>query len=150
MLVAYFSHTGNTKEAAEYISAQTGADLFRIETAQPYEGGNLADRAEREMQTNARPALSGTVEDMAQYDVVFVGYPIWYDTAPMAVGTFLESYDWEGKTIVPFCTSAGSPIDGSLGLIRGSAEGADILEGFTANGSERETRIWLDRVLGEL
>lgn len=147
ILIAYFSHTGNTQEVAEYISARTGGDLFRIETKEPYSGSGLADRARTEEEQNARPELAALVDNMDSYDTVFIGYPIWYYNAPMAIGTFLESYDLSGKTVIPFCTSSSSDIEVSMDLIRSAAQGANILEGLTANGSDAEIDEWLDRVL---
>ena len=145
ILVAYFSKTGNTQTVAEYISARTGGDLFRIETVDPYPDDyqETVDRAAQELEDNARPALSGSVDNMEQYDTIFIGYPIWWHTAPMAVATFLESYDLTGKTIVPFCTSGGSSISESMELINGLCAGATVLEGLTANGDESEIDSWL-------
>lgn len=146
ILVAYFSHTGNTKEVAEYISKQTGADLFQIEAKEPYSGGTqaVADRAKSEEETNARPELAATVSNMEQYDTIFIGYPIWYYNAPMVIGTFLESYDLSGKTVIPFCTSASSTIDESMDFINSVSKNATVLEGITANGSNGEVDAWLD------
>lgn len=111
ILVAYFSHTGNTEKVAQLIQSKTGADIFKIETATPYPSvyRETTELAKQEKADNARPALKNKVENMAQYDVVFVGYPIWWYTAPMAVATFADSYDFSGKTVITFCTSGGSP-----------------------------------------
>lgn len=147
-LVAYFSHTGNTKEVAEYIIKQTGADLFQIEAKEPYSGGTqaVADKAKSEEETNARPELASTVSNMEQYDTIFIGYPIWYYNAPMVIGTFLESYDLSGKTVVPFCTSSSSKIDESMDLINSASKGASVLEGITANGVNNEIDAWLSKI----
>ncbi len=149
ILIAYFSHTGNTQEVAEYISKQTGGTLFRIEAQEPYTGGTqaVAERAETEEEQNARPAVAAQVENMDQYDAIFIGYPIWYYNAPMVIGTFLESYDLSGKTVIPFCTSASSDIEVSMELINEAAADADIREGLTANGPDSEIDAWLNRVL---
>lgn len=106
ILVAYFSWSGNTKDAALYIANKLGADTFEIERVKPYptEYDACTHEAEAEKNAKARPAIKGKVANMDQYDVVFVGVPVWYYTAPMPVFTFLEQYDFKGKTIIPFCT----------------------------------------------
>ena len=106
VLVAYFSWSGNTKDAAQYIAQRLGADEFEIvrEKAYPTEYDPCTEDAKAEKETNERPAIKGAVENMAQYDVVFVGVPVWWYTAPMPVFTFLEQYDLKGKTVIPFCT----------------------------------------------
>lgn len=117
ILAAYFSATGNTEKIASHIKTILGdeADVYKIEAETPYTSADLnynTDcRANREQNNpSARPAISGNVEDMARYDVVLLGYPIWHGQAPKIIYTFLESYDFSGKTIVPFCTSASSPL----------------------------------------
>ena len=118
VLVAYFSATGHTETIAEYLQTALDADLYEIVPQEPYTADDLdyntdGCRANREQNDDsARPAISGGVEDMAGYDVVFIGYPIWWGQAPKIVYTFLESYDFSGKTIVPFCTSGGSGMGG--------------------------------------
>lgn len=96
---------GNTAELAGWIQERTGGDLFSIRVTEPYSSDydECLDRAAKEKQSRARPALTDTVPDMAQYDVVFLGYPNWWYTLPMPVLTFLESYDFSGKTVIPFC-----------------------------------------------
>ena len=111
ILVAYFSWSGNTKVMAEYIAEKTNADLFVIEREQPYptEYEPCTDDAKAEKEANIHPAIKGQVKDFDQYDVVFVGAPCWWYTAPMPVFTFLESYNFEGKTVIPFCTAYSGP-----------------------------------------
>lgn len=106
ILVAYFSWSGNTKDAALYIASKLGADTFEIERekAYPTEYQPCTEDAKAEKEAGERPAIKGKVKDMAQYDVVFVGVPVWWYTAPMPVFTFLEQYDFKGKTVIPFCT----------------------------------------------
>lgn len=147
-LVVYFSRTGTTEEAARRIQELTGADLMEIEAADPYPGSYSAtlSRAEQELDQNARPAVTTSIEDMARYEVVYVGYPIWFGYAPRPVLTFLESYDWSGKTVVPFCTSGGSGISSSLGEIRESCPGANVEEGRRVNDTS-SIEPWL-RSLG--
>ena len=116
ILVAYFSASGVTKRVAQELAETENADLFEIVPAQPYtkEDLNWQDTGSRstvEMQDTAcRPAVAGKVEDMGQYEVVFIGFPIWWGREPSIVDTFLEAYDFSGKTLIPFCTSGGSGI----------------------------------------
>lgn len=146
ILVAYFSHTGNTENVAQLIQSKTGADIFKIETAAPYPSvyRETTELAKQEKADNARPALKNKVENMAQYDVVFVGYPIWWYTAPMAVATFADSYDFSGKTVITFCTSGGSPISDSTPDINKWFKGANVIEGIRAYPDDTAaTEKWL-------
>ena len=136
-LVAYFSWSGNTEAMANLIAEQTGGTLFTIEPATPYtdDYDTLLDVAQQEQADDARPELAATVENWDSYDVVFVGYPDWWSDAPMLIYSFLESYDWTGKTLVPFCTSGGSGFGRSLDRLPDSAPGATILDGLHVSGS---------------
>lgn len=147
ILVAYFSHSGNTKRVAEQIHNLVGGEMFEIKTVTLYSAGyqESVDVAKKEKETNARPALSTKVDNMADYDVIFIGYPIWWHTAPMPVYTFLESYDLSGKTVIPFCTSYNSDIAESMDAIRGLCPNANILEGLTANDASK-IDPWLSRI----
>ena len=113
-LVAYFSASGNTKKVAETIAEITGATLFEIEPAQPYteedlDGWNESARGTRESKDRTtRPEVKNKVENMTQYDTIYLGFPIWWYTCPTIINTFLEQYDLAGKTIIPFATSGGS------------------------------------------
>ena len=142
ILIAYFSKTGTTEEAAREIQETAGGDLFEITVADQYPSSyqSTVDRARRELDQNARPELSSRVENMEDYDVILLGYPIWWHTAPMAVNTFLESYDLTGKTILPFCTSGGSGIEESMPDIQSLSQsrGASVGSGLTANSLNRE------------
>ena len=111
VLVAYFSWSGNTKHAAQYIAQKLGADEFEIIRVKPYptEYTPCTEDAKAEKEAGERPAIKGKVENMAQYDVVFVCVPVWWYTAPMPVFTFLEQYDLKGKTVIPFCTAYSGP-----------------------------------------
>lgn len=119
ILVAYFSAGGATARAAKALAQATGANLYEIRPAQPYTPADLdwmdkKSRSSVEMNDGAaRPAIADRVENMADYDTVFVGYPIWWYTAPRIVNTFLESYDFSGKTVIPFATSGGSGVEKS-------------------------------------
>ena len=141
VLVAYFSATGSTENIARHLETVLDADLYEIVPRQPYTAEdinyNAANcRAEQESSDpNARPAISGSVSNMDDYDVVFIGYPIWWGQAPKIIYTFLESYDFSGKTIVPFCTSASSGIGGSISGIQALAPNANWLSGQRFSGS---------------
>ena len=116
VLVAYFSASGVTARAAREMAQATGADLYEIRPAEPYTAADLnwmdkGSRSTREMRDPAcRPAVAEPVEDMGQYETVFVGFPIWWGVEPRIVDTFLEGYDFSGKTLIPFATSGGSGV----------------------------------------
>ena len=150
-LIAYFSWSGNTEQVAQLIQEATGGDLFEITPAVPYtdDYDELLDIARQEQSDSARPELAAQVENWGRYDTVFVGYPNWWSDAPMAVYTFLESYDWTGKTLVPFNTSASGGFGRSLDNLAGSAAGATFLEGIsfterTLEDAQSEVPAWLD------
>jgi flavodoxin len=141
-LIVFYSHGGITKIAAESLSEALGADLFRIEQVVEYsEGADFVKEAEEDKRKNARPELKSYPDNLETYDTFFLGYPIYADTMPMAVFTFLEKYDWKGKTIKPFCTHAGSGMGSSESDIERLCPGADVRSGFAA---ERLT-VWLLR-----
>ena len=140
-LIAYFSHTGNTEEVAGLIADYTGGTLVQIERAEPYDDVNA--QGEEELNTNARPEITVNLDSIENYDHIFIGYPIWWDEAPMVIDTFLESYDFSGKTIIPFCTSASDTIDSSLHIFQELAPDAVIEEGLTANDTA-DIQPWLE------
>lgn len=146
-LVVYFSRTGNTKAVAEEIQSLTGSDLVELKTVVPYPSSydECLAQAQEERANNARPELSTTISNMSEYDMVYVGYPIWCYTAPMAIFTFMESYDFTEKTVIPFCTSGSSSINQSVTDIRSVCSGVNILDGFRAGGSET-VEAWLTRI----
>ena len=111
VLIAYFSWSGNTKQLAEMIQEQIGGELFEIEPETPYTDNinELSGISLQEQRDNIRPALKSSVEDMSQYDVIFVGFPNWWNNMPMPVFTFLEEYDFSGKTVIPFTTYGNVP-----------------------------------------
>lgn len=153
VLIAYFSWSGNTEQVAQIIQQETGGDLFEIAPATPYtdDYDELLNIAQQEQSDNARPELAGQVENWEQYDTIFVGYPNWWSDAPMAVYTFVESYDWDGKTLVPFNTSASGGFGRSLSGLEESASGAAILEGIsftecTLGDAQGEVAAWLDEL----
>ena len=147
VLVAYFSATGTTKGVAEHIANGLNADIYEIVPEDPYTDADLNyndnnSRTTIEMNDpNARPAISGSVENMEQYDIIFVGYPIWWGEAPRIVSTFMESYDFSGKTIVPFCTSGGSGIGSSASNLERLTSGATCLDGRRLNGSDSQDTV---------
>lgn len=144
-LIAYFSHSGTTRRMAEQIQQMTGADLIEIKTVKEYPSNytECTEVAREERDQNARPELSTVVSNINQYDTIIIGYPIWWHTAPMAIYTFLESYDLSGKTVAPFCTSGGSDISESMPAIRSLCPNSDILSGLTANGGSSQIENWL-------
>lgn len=147
ILVAYFSATGTTKGVAEHIANGLNADIYEIVPEEPYTDADLDyndnnSRTTIEMNDpDARPAISGSVENMEQYDIVFIGYPIWWGEAPRIVSTFVESYDFSGKTIVPFCTSGGSDIGSSATSLEQLTNGAAWLDGRRLNGSDSQDTV---------
>lgn len=151
-LVVYFSATGTTKPLAEYAAEILNADLYEIVPEDPYTEEDLAyytnGRADQEQNdASARPAISGGVENMEEYDTILLGYPVWHGQAPRIVSTFLESYDFSGKTIIPFCTSHSSGIGSSAdNLYPLCSDSTEWLEGRRfAGGTSRATmEEWLN------
>ena len=152
VLVAYFSATNTTEGVAQRLADSIGAVIYEIVPQVPYTSADLnysnSDcRANQEQNDpSVRPAISGSVNDMSQYDVVFIGYPIWWGQAPKIISTFLESYDFSGTTIVPFCTSGSSPIGSSATNLQSLASGADWLDGrrFSGSISDTELAAWVN------
>ena len=136
VLVAYFSHSGNTREVARQISEATGGDLFEIVPATPYptEYRAVVDQGKKEIEAGVRPALKNPVGDLSQYDVIFVGSPCWWATIAPPVATFLADCDWAGKTVVPFMTHEGSRMGRSEEDIRKLCAGATLLGGLPLRG----------------
>lgn len=139
----------DTEAAAKMIQELTGADLYQIRTERYYRSPfwSTAATAWIEETLNLRPELAAQPENLNDYDVIYVGYPIWWFNAPMAIGSFLESYDLTGKTIVPFCTSTDNGIDVSMEYIQEVSEGATVLEGYRVhNSSLEDVSAWLERI----
>ncbi|MBT9779645.1 SUMF1/EgtB/PvdO family nonheme iron enzyme [Clostridium sp. MCC353] len=152
MLVAYFSWGGNTRGIAREVASQTGAELFEIEMVHPYSNdySTVLDQAQKDQNVQARPELASHVEDMSQYDVIFLGYPNWWASIPMPVASFLEEYDFAGKTIIPFCSHGGGRFGQSLTAIAKLAPEAEMSEGLAisySGGSSLAGDItaWLDK-----
>lgn len=154
-LVAYFSRkgynyvngsivnllVGNTETAAKMIQEITGCDTFNIDTVNSYpvDYTETTEVAQQELRQNARPELTGHVENMDSYDVIFLGYPNWWGTMPMAVYTFLEEYDFSGKTIMPFCTHEGSGMGHSESDIKKLCTNSNVQKGLSIKGSSVKT-----------
>ena len=137
VLIAYFTWSGNTQGVAYEIQKQTGAEIFEITPEKPYsENYNTVLReAQRDQHRRARPKLRGRVEDFADYDVIILGYPNWWASIPAPVATFLEDYDFSGKTIMPFCSHGGGRFGQSLTAIAKLAPNAVITDGFSVHYS---------------
>ena len=152
ILVAFFSRAGenyavgyiekgNTHIIAEMIAAETGGDLFHIQPVTPYPDDytECTEAAKRELNTNARPAIQGdaAVED---YDIIFIGYPNWWGDMPMPVYTFIEKHDWQGKTVIPFCTHEGSGLSGTENKLKSACKGSTVLKGLAVRGATAQNK----------
>ena len=149
-LVAYFSASGVTGVVAEKLAKAVGGDIYEIRPAVPYTKADLnwmdkKSRSTIEMNDRAcRPAIEGAVADMAQYDTVFVGFPVWWYREPSIIDTFMEAYDFAGKTVVPFCTSGGSGLGDAGDNMQKLAPGSKVAAGrrFGRGVSEGELKEW--------
>lgn len=146
-LVVYFSATGNTRMIAESIADGLSADIYEIVPEEPYTDADLNyndsnSRCTLEMQdASARPAIAGSADHFDQYDTVFLGYPIWWGEAPRIVDTFVESYDFTGKTVIPFCTSASSGIGSSADTLKNLAGSGEWVDGQRFSGNESSDKV---------
>lgn len=154
ILVAYFSATGTTAQAAAKLAGITGAELFEVAPATPYTDADLdwhdkQSRSSVEMNNpKSRPALKGKKEDIAAYDLIYIGYPIWWGIAPTIVKTFIEGHDLKGKTVVPFATSGGSGIDKSITDLKRSYPDLNWSEGKLLNRiNEKDVREWTEGLM---
>lgn len=153
-LVAYFSASGTTAQVAKDLAAAIGADLFEIAPSVPYTSADLnwrdkGSRSSREMGDEAsRPAIVQTVENMDDYDVLFVGFPVWWYVKPRIIDTFLESVDLTGKTVVPFATSGGAGLGQAPRRMQGIAGDARVRQGGVLNGRPSRDGLiqWAERV----
>lgn len=151
ILIAYFSWSGNTENAAGIIREKTGADTIELNPVEPYSSNynEVLDEAQQDMNNDARPALANHVENMEQYDTILLGYPNWWATIPMPVASFLEEYDFSGKTIISFCSHGGGEFGQSITDISKLAPNSKIGEGLSihySGGSSLESDIdmWLE------
>ena len=138
VLVAYFSRSGNTRAIADHIKSLTGGDMFEIQVAKPNpeEYHACTEVAKKEKEDNARPTLKTKVENIASYDVIFVGYPNWWGTTPMPILTFLESHDLNGKIVIPFCTHGGGGEQNCFKDFAKHIGKADSKKGFLVSGGQ--------------
>ena len=151
-LVAYFSAQGSTAKLAKTLADAAEAELYEIKPAVPYERRDLnwmdkKSRTTMEMQDKScRPALADTAAPVAEADLIFVGFPIWWYREPSIIDSFLDAYDWTGKIVVPFCTSGGSDLGEGQSRIETLAKGAKVLRGrrFSARASESELKKWIE------
>jgi len=151
ILVAYFSAQGHTKTIAQKIAAVTHGDLFEIKPSQPYteadlDGWNDSARGTRESKDRTtRPGIADKIDNFDRYDTIYLGFPIWWYTAPTVINTFLESHDTDGKIIIPFATSGGSGYGQTEKDLRISAPGAIFLAGKVLNGwTENRIKAWTE------
>ena len=153
-LVAYFSASGVTGAVAERLAGAIGADLYEIKPETPYTQADLdwqdkQSRSSVEMEDRAcRPAIGGEPADMAQYDKVFVGFPVWWFREPSIIDTFMEAYDFAGKTVIPFATSGSSGMGDAAKNMQELAPAAKVLEGkrFAKDVSENELKRWAEKL----
>ena len=149
---------GNTEIVAEMIAEKTGADIHKIQTKKAYPNDYMecVKVANKEQEENARPELKSSVNNLDSYDVIFLGYPIWCSDMPMALYTFLESYDFSGKTIIPFCTNEGSGLADTETAIKKACPKAKMKQGFEVEGNvaqhnrkktEQKVEKWLKKVI---
>ena len=138
VLIVYFSQTGNTETVANIIHDNVGGDIVKLETTEAYPSDydELVDYAQQEQQEDARPELSTVIENIEQYDTIFLGYPNWWGDMPMAIYTFLDTYDLSGKTIAPFITHGGSGLSGTPENIQEEELIATVTEGLAIDGDE--------------
>ena len=169
-LIAYYSHAGNncvngnivnlplgnTEVMAHLIQKLTGSDIFRVDTVNAFPEGyqETTEVAKEELRRNVRPGRSGPVDNMADYNVIYLSYPKWWGTMPMVVFTFLEAYDLAGKTIIPFCTHQGNGMGRSESDIRRLCSGANVIKGLDIRGGSVQNALddvtdWL-REIGEI
>ncbi len=151
-LVAYFSASGVTEGVARTLAEVTGGDLYKIDPEQPYTDKDLdwhdsTSRSSLEMKDlTSRPAIKGTVDNVAQYDTIYVGFPIWWYTAPTIVNTFIEANDFKGKVMIPFATSGGSTIDKAAADLAKAYPDINWQPGRLLNGATADTvRAWLGK-----
>lgn len=152
-LILYFSMSGNTETVANYIHEEIGGDIVKLETVQTYpeDYDELVDYAREEQRDNARPELETAIENIEQYDTIFLGYPNWWGDMPMPIYSFLDQYDLSNKTIAPFITHGGSGLSGTPANIANEEPDAVVTEGLAINGDDvddcqDEVNEWLDEL----
>lgn len=152
-LVVYFSWSGNTENVAQAIQSSTNADIFKIEAEQPYSDDYdaVVDLAKEEQSDNARPAIKNHIENISEYDVIYVGYPNWWGDMPMILYTFFDEYDLSNKIIAPFCTSGGSGLSNTVNEIKDLEPNATVTDGLhigssSANNPNDAVDNWLKEI----
>lgn len=152
-LVVYFSWSGNTENVAKSIQSQTDSDIFEIVPATPYSDDydTVVDLAQEEQRNNARPAISGSIDNIDQYDVVYVGFPNWWGDMPMILYTFFDTYDLSGKTVALFCTSGGSGLSNTVNEVKELEPNATVTEGLhigSSSSSDPDDAVseWLSEI----
>ena len=156
VLVAYFSATGNTAKAAKSLQGATNGELYAITPEEPYTDADLdwndkESRSSVEMNDpESRPAIKGKIQDIGENNVLFLGYPIWWDLCPRPVNTFLEKYDFAGKTVIPFATSGGSSITGSVKQLKKLYPKIEWKEGRLFNGGTANVAGWSKQIIEKL
>ena len=152
-LVIYFSWSGNTENVAKSIQSQTDSDIFEIVPATPYSDDydTVVDWAQEEQRSKARPAISGTIKNIADYDVIYVGFPNWWGDMPMILYTFFDTYDLSSKTIALFCTSGGSGLSGTVNEVKSLEPNATVTEGLhigsgSSSNPDKAVSEWLNDI----
>lgn len=152
-LVVYFSWSGNTENVAKSIQSQTDSDIFEIVPATPYSDDYdaVVDLAQEEQRNDARPAISGNIENIEQYDVVYVGFPNWWGDMPMILYTFFDTYDLSGKMVALFCTSGGSGLSGTVNEVKSLEPNATVTEGLhigsgSSSNPDNAVSEWLNNI----
>ena len=152
-LVIYFSWSGNTKNVAESIQAQTDSDIFEIIPATPYSDdyNTVLEVAQEEQQKDVRPAIANNTLNIAPYDVIYVGFPNWWGDMPMILYTFFDTYDLSGKTIAPFCTSGGSGLSNTVSEIKNLEQNATVTDGLhigsdSSSNPDNAVNEWLNEI----
>ena len=152
-LVVFFSWSGNTRNVAEAIQKQTGSDIFEIKPKTPYSTDykTVVDDAKKEQQSNARPEIDGVIENLADYDTVYVGFPNWWGDMPMILYSFFDAYDLSGKTVALFCTSGGSGLSDTVNEVKQLESGATVTEGLhIGSGASSNPDDAVAKWLGEI
>lgn len=153
VLVLYFSHTGNTENVANFIHEAVGGDIIKLEPINAYtdDYNTLLDVAQEEQRNDARPEIATKIDNIDEYDTIFLGYPNWWGDMPMIIYSFLDEYDLSGKTIAPFCTSGGSGLSGTPRTIQNQEPNATVTEGLAVSGSssrnsQSTVNNWLSQI----
>ena len=153
-LVVYFSWSGNTENVAKSIQSQTNSDIFEIVPITPYSGDydTILDFAQEEQRNDARPAVSDNIENIEQYDIIYVGFPNWWGDMPMILYTFFDTYDLSGKTVALFCTSGGSGLSNTVNEVKSLEPDATVTKGLhissgSASNPDKAVGEWLSEIL---